>query len=75
MKALTNKDRLALKLKRIKEISTNEEWLVFVLAYYEKLTIKEIALIINKDILQVNSLIDAVLMKAVPILGDSVNLL
>lgn len=75
MKALTNKDRLALKLKRIKEISTNEEWLVFVLAYYEKLTIKEISLIINKDIIQVNSLIDAVLMKAVPILEDSVNLL
>ena len=72
---MTLKETIKLQLDQIKSISTDEEWLVFVLAYYEKLSILEISKVLNKEYVYVNKILDNVLLKAVPILGPNVQLL
>lgn len=72
---MTLKETIKLQLDQIKSISTDEEWLVFVLAYYEKLSILEISKVLNKEYVYINKILDNVLLKAVPILGPNVQLL
>ncbi|MBQ8218267.1 MAG: hypothetical protein IJZ79_03085 [Bacilli bacterium] len=72
---MTLKETIKLQLDQIKSISTDEEWLVFVLAYYEKLSILEISKVLNREYVYINKILDNVLLKAVPILGPNVQLL
>lgn len=69
------REQLIQQLNTIKNNSTNTEWLVFVLIYYERLSLKEISCILDKNIVEIEQIFDSVLRKAVPILGNNVELL
>jgi len=69
------REQLIQQLNTIKNNSTNTEWLVFVLTYYERLSLKEISCILDKSIVEIEQIFDSVLRKAVPILGNNVELL
>jgi len=69
------KQELISQLNKIESIATKEEWLVFVLAYYERLSIAEIAKVLDKNTTNINSILDNILYKAIPILGSNIKLL
>ena len=75
MTKINKKVELEQQLKIIKSILSNDEWILFTLAYYEHLTINEISLVLNKSNYDINNSIDIILRKVVPILGDNVKLL
>lgn len=69
------REQLIQQLNTIKNNSTDTEWLVFVFTYYERLSLKEISCILDKSIVEIEQIFDSVLRKAVPILGNNVELL
>lgn len=69
------REQLIQQLNTIKNNSTNTEWLVFVFTYYERLSLKEISCVLDMSIFEIEKIFDNVLRKAVPILGDNVELL
>ena len=75
MTKINKKVELEQQLKIIKSILSNDEWILFTLAYYEHLTINEISLVLNKSNYDINNSIDIILRNVVPILGDNVKLL
>lgn len=69
------REQLIQQLNTIKNNSTDTEWLVFVFAYYERLSLKEISCVLDMSIFEIEKIFDNILRKAVPILGDNVELL
>lgn len=72
---LSSKNVLASQLNELKRVSTNNEWLIFVLAYYEELNMAEIQEVMNMDHKTCDKILDNVLIKACAILGENIKYL
>lgn len=72
---MLTKEELMNNLNQLKRISTKDEWLVFVLAYYEDLNIAEIGLVLSKDITIIDNTLANVLVKAESIFKENMSIL
>lgn len=68
---MTKLELLSSQFSILKTRMTHQEWIVFCLAYYEKLSINEICFVMDLDSIMINRIIDSCLYKAIDVLGDN----